>query len=72
MKTYTAELTPQGSYWILHTRFTRAGRAGVNEGWTRHSSVDDARAFLDDLCRQLGATLTDVVVASADHVRRPG
>ena len=66
MKTYTAELTPCGSHWILHTCFTRAGQPVMSEGWTRHPSVEDARAFLDDLCLRLGATLDRVVVVTGD------
>ena len=62
MKTYTAELTARGSQWILHTWYTRADRPAVSEAWTRHPSVADAHAFLDDLCLRLGATLDRVVV----------
>jgi hypothetical protein len=62
MKTYTAELTSRGSHWVLHTCFTRAGQPVISEGWTRHPSVEDARAFLDDLCLRLGATIDRVVV----------
>ncbi len=66
MKTYTAELTPCGSHWVLHTCLTRAGQPVMSEGWTRHPSVADARAFLDDLCLRLGATLDRVVVVDED------
>jgi hypothetical protein len=66
MKIYTAELISAGSQWILHTRLQRAGSTAVSEGWTRHPSVDDAYAFLDDLCLRLGATIACVGVVGLE------
>ncbi len=68
MKTYTAELTPCGSHWVLHTCLTRAGQPVMSEGWTRHPNVAEARAFLDDLCLRLGATLAHVAVVDGDGI----